>query len=119
MSVLVVASEILIGIHAETVLVALGLADVRIVTVGRALEQPGDEVPELAVLDADLGAPVFSLAWALRARGTPVIFLGIRSDLPAEWADAPVVAKPLEHNDLSRIVALILTPQPTLERNTS
>lgn len=119
MSVLVIASEILIGMHAETVLVALGYADVRVATVAQGLQQVGDGAPELAILDADLGSPVFALAETLRQRGAPVIFLGVRTDLPPEWEDVPILAKPLERGELGRIIAPVRERRGNIERNTS
>lgn len=65
----------------------------------------GDQTPEVAVLDVNLGqGPDFSLADELRERGVPVIFFtGYDRDvIPQRFADATRLEKPVDGARLVR-----------------
>ena len=63
--------------------------------------------PDGAVLDVNLGGgeTVFPLAEALRARGVPFVFATGYGVLPSDrFPDAPLIHKPVDHNQLLPVV---------------
>lgn len=66
-----------------------------------------------ALLDVNLrGVPVFPVAELLAERGVPFAFLtGYgRQDLPARFANVPILSKPFQSAELVGLVAQLLAP---------
>lgn len=98
LSVLVVEDEAIISFLVEDILAELGAADIRHAgTVGAALIHLGQRMPDLAVLDVNLGGErVYPVAERLEAAGARFLFTtGYgKSGLDPRWAEKTVVQKP-------------------------
>ncbi len=99
-TVLVLEDQVLIAMEAEHSLLQMGAKSVVLVsTVSEALGMIQDGVPDVAVLDINLGrsSTSFSVAEALHARGAPWVFAtgyGDEINLPLSLRGAVVVRKP-------------------------
>lgn len=98
-TVLVVEDQILIAMDVEEALAEYGMTQVHVVSsVHAALAAIQAELPDLAVLDFNLGDETSEeIARVLRARGIPFLFAtgyAGPSVIPTEFQDIPVVRKP-------------------------
>ncbi|MBB5985009.1 response regulator [Sphingobium lignivorans] len=108
--VLIVEDNAIIAMNTESLLLDLGVADVRSassVTDALALM---DEVDfQFAILDLRLSEDETSLPVAERLlkAGTPFVFatgFGEEADMPAGFSHAPILKKPYGFEDLSRVL---------------
>lgn len=99
-NVLVLEDQILIALEVEHSLLQLGARSVHLSsTAGEALEIIRDTMPDVAVLDINLGpsATSFPVADALRTCGAPWVFAtgyGDEIKVPPQLKTAAVVRKP-------------------------
>jgi DNA-binding response OmpR family regulator len=106
-TVLIVEDEPLVAMHMAAMLTELGFSDIRFahsVANGLALMS---WTLALGVLDVNLGGrPVFPLAEALRAQRVPLVFSTGQWPrvLPLEWANYPLLPKPLEPKALASAI---------------
>jgi two-component SAPR family response regulator len=110
--VLIVEDEMLVAMELESLIAELGCAVIGPVpTVDRALALLDQERPDVAILDVNLdGTTAAPVAAALRAEGVPfVLATGYAQALQPELEAAPRVAKPVDHDQLVRTLAQVLS----------
>jgi CheY-like chemotaxis protein len=109
LNVLVVEDEAIISFLLEDTLGDLGAAQVRVAAnVAAALALVEARVPDLAVLDVNLGGErAYPIAERLEAAGVPFVFTtGYgRSGMDPRWAHKTVVQKPFTSEILSAALA--------------
>lgn len=110
--VLLVEDNFIIALDTEDMLRQLGVESVRSAgNVTRALELIDADVPDFALLDVNLGdEKCFEIAERLRDLGVPFAFAtgyGDNHALPAAFADAPIVPKPYNSDDLERALGAL------------
>lgn len=109
--ILVVDDDFLIRLHIESVLMEYGAEVLTADDVGAALRIGSDERLDLALLDVDLGGEDSGgVAALLAARNVPVIAVtGYAGDtLDGPWRGRPIIAKPIDENDMQRVIATTL-----------
>lgn len=98
MSAVIVEDEMIVSLLLEDMLISLGCSDVvHASSVSSALEQIGKSLPDVAVLDVNLGNEmVYPVAEQLNVAGVPFVFTtGYgRGAIKLEWAARPCVQKP-------------------------
>ncbi len=98
LSVVVVEDEMMVSLLLEDMLSTLGCHDVvHAASVGTALEEIAKAMPDVAVLDVNLGNEmVYPVAEKLNVAGVPFVFTtGYgRGAIKLEWAARPCVQKP-------------------------
>jgi CheY-like chemotaxis protein len=98
LSVVIVEDEMMVSLLLEDMLGSLGCDDVvHAASVSMALEVLGKTMPDLAVLDVNLGNEmVYPVAEKLNVAGVPFVFTtGYgRGAIKLEWAARPCVQKP-------------------------
>ena len=98
LSVVVVEDEMMVSLLLEDMLGALGCQDViHAASVGTALDEIEKAMPDVAVLDVNLGNEmVYPVAEKLNVAGVPFVFTtGYgRGAIKLEWAARPCVQKP-------------------------
>ena len=99
--VLLLEDQMLIAMHLEQILRDAGIT--QIVTAGsnaEALERLRDFVPDVAILDVNLGAETSAAVATVLARtGVPFLFAtgyGDAATIPDEFSKVPIVRKPFE-----------------------
>jgi DNA-binding LytR/AlgR family response regulator len=110
--VLIVEDEMLVAMELEALIAEQGCAVVGPApTVERALALLEQGRPDAAILDVNLdGTTAAPVAAALRAGGVPfVLATGYAQALQPELAAAPRVAKPVDHKQLVRTLAQVLS----------
>ena len=114
---LIVEDEGLIALLLEELMERLGY---EVVAVAATLEQARDlartaEI-DFAMLDINLnGQESFPVAAILRDRGIPILFATGYGDsiLASDFADAPVIEKPFNRDELRRVLARLTPGRPT------
>ena len=98
LSVVVVEDEMMVSLLLEDMLATLGCHDVtHAASVGTALQEIAKAMPDVAVLDVNLGNEmVYPVAEKLNVAGVPFVFTtGYgRGAIKLEWAARPCVQKP-------------------------
>jgi CheY-like chemotaxis protein len=110
--VLLVEDNFIIALDTEDMLRQLGVETVRTArSVTRALELIDAGAPDFALLDVNLGdEKCFEIAERLRDLGVPFAFAtgyGDNHALPAKFADAPIVPKPYNSDDIEKVLAAL------------
>lgn len=109
--ILVVEDEALVAMLVEDALLDAGATVLGpVASVQEALVLLETETPDVAVLDLNLAGEVSTpVADVLAARGIPfVVATGYGADgLPPGHANAPVLAKPYDPDDLTRALGLL------------
>jgi CheY-like chemotaxis protein len=118
-SVLIVEDEVLIAEMMMDVLSLAGFDDCHHVTrVADALAMVDARPWGVALLDIHIqNEPVYDVAVALQQRGIPFMFCSgsdPSSQVPQQFRDAPMLAKPWSPADLQRAVCAILSPPEAL-----
>lgn len=112
--VLVVEDEAIISFLLEDMLGELGAADVRHAgTVRSALALLDERIPDLAVLDVNLGGErVYPVAERLAAAGVKFVFTtGYgRSGIEPRWSASAVVQKPFNVETMRAALHAVLSP---------
>lgn len=116
MRVLLVEDQMLIAMDAENHLREMGAAAVAVAASAEtAVESIARSVPDVAVLDVNLGDGTSAeAAEALAERGVPYIFASGYQDvgmIPVHLRAAPLVRKPYSPDDLAAALVLALKPQ--------
>ena len=118
LSVLVVEDEAIISFLLEDMLAELGAAEVRLASnVAGALGLVAQRVPDIAVLDVNLGGErVYPVAEALETAGAAFLFTtGYgRSGLDPRWNARTVVQKPFTIEAIAAALSA-LTPPPATD----
>jgi len=113
LSVLVVEDEAIISFLIEDMLAELGASDVRHAgTLAAALAQLDARMPDIAVLDVNLGGErVYPVAERLDAVGVGFVFItGYgKSGLDARWSSRIVIQKPFNLEAMSAALREALT----------
>jgi len=118
LSVLVVEDEAIISFLIEDMLTELGAADVRHAgTLAAALAQLDARLPDIAVLDVNLGGErVYPVAERLESAGIRFIFItGYgKSGMDPRWSARIVVQKPFNLETMAAALkdALSILPSP-------
>jgi CheY-like chemotaxis protein len=103
--ILIVEDEWLIAADIKGLLGELGLTNTKVCTrLASALETIEREAVEFTPLDVALGKDkVFPVAEKLRDRGAKFAFVTaeLRENLPQEWRDRPLLAKPVQRGELA------------------
>ena len=98
LSAVVVEDEMIVSLLVEDMLATLGCTDVvHAASVSTALDEIAKAVPDIAVLDVNLGNEmVYPVAERLNVAGVPFVFTtGYgRGAIKLEWAARPCVQKP-------------------------
>lgn len=105
--ILLVEDEFLIASLLQRILSGLGCSVSWVGNLDDASEEAATEKFEGAVLDINLGGDkVFPVCDALRARGIPFVFTTAydTSTLPREYADYPVISKPIVRENVALAV---------------
>jgi DNA-binding response OmpR family regulator len=114
--VLVVEDEGVVADLLESMLSAIGYADVQhAATVDEALEQIAQAPPAIAILDVNLrGAPAHPVATKLRALEIPfVVATGFDpGKLPSSFTGAVVLRKPFHRQDLEKAIVQVRQARP-------
>jgi DNA-binding response OmpR family regulator len=101
--VLVVEDDLLIAMNLQAILWELGFSDIHLahdLATGSALLL--SRAPGLGILDVNLGGElVFPLAREMCARQIPIVFSTGGGGLPLEWAQHPILPKPLDPGTLT------------------
>lgn len=110
--VLLVEDNYIIALDTEDMLRKLGVETVRAAgTVAHALELIEAAKPDFALLDVNLGdEKCFEITARLRDLGVPFAFAtgyGDNHGLPAAYADAPIVPKPYNSDDLEKALTSV------------
>jgi CheY-like chemotaxis protein len=110
--VLLVEDNFIIALDTEDMLRQLGVENVRTaVSVIQALDFIEAGTPHFALLDVNLGdEKCFEIAARLRDLGVPFAFAtgyGDNNALPAEFANAPIVPKPYNLEQLEKAMGLL------------
>jgi CheY-like chemotaxis protein len=110
--VLVVEDEAIVSFLIEDTLLKLGSSDVTIAgRLGAALAELDQQMPDLAVLDVNLGGEmVYPVAERLRDAGVPFVFTtgyGVAGIAP-EWKTASVLQKPFAVEQLARAIEKLM-----------
>jgi DNA-binding response OmpR family regulator len=115
--VLIVEDEGLIALLLEELMQRMGYDVVAVAsTLAQALDLAGTAEIDFAMLDINLnGQESFPAAAILRERGIPVIFATGYGDsiLGSEFADALVVEKPFNREELRRVLGRLPPLRPT------
>ncbi|MBV9420204.1 MAG: response regulator [Alphaproteobacteria bacterium] len=115
LSVLVVEDEAIISFLLEDMVSELGAIDVRHAgSVQAALNMIEERLPDLAVLDVNLGGtPVYPVAERLEAAGVTFIFTtGYgRAGLVDRWTSKTVVQKPFDIDAMSNALSKVVAPK--------
>jgi len=110
--ILIVEDEPVLALGLRRFLVAYGFEVAGCVSSVKAALPIIDEVDcDIAVLDVNLrGESVIPVAEILRQRSCPLVFMSGygRSDLPATFADVPLLPKPFDANELVAVLREIL-----------
>jgi two-component SAPR family response regulator len=110
--VLVVEDEALVSLILEDMLVELGhhiVGPFSILSAG--LDSATKDGIDIAIIDVNLrGVSSLPIAHALKLRGIPVVFsTGYgRAGLPEPFADAALLEKPFQQNDIELVIASVL-----------
>jgi DNA-binding response OmpR family regulator len=102
--VLIVEDEPLVAMHVAAMMTEFGFSDIRF---AHSIANAMAVLPwtlALGLLDINIGGqPVFPLAMTMRARGVPLVFSTGQWPrmLPLEWADYPMLPKPLDPKALA------------------
>jgi CheY-like chemotaxis protein len=113
--VLVVEDEALVSMLLEDMLADHGCEVAGAASrIGQALEMIADEaiVFDAAILDVNLGGePIFPVAEALAAQGTPFVFAtGYGAGgLPDSWRSRPTLQKPFSHDDVGKALVVAVS----------
>ena len=113
--VLVVEDEALVSMLLEDMLADHGCEVVAAASrISQALEMIADDavVFDAAILDVNLGGePIFPVAEALAAQGTPFVFAtGYgASGLPDAWRSRPTLQKPFSHDDVGKALVVAVS----------
>src|SRR5215469_18638375 len=112
LSVLVVEGEAIISFLMEDMLGELGATEVRqAANVAAALARIAEKMPDLAVLDVNLGGErVYPVAERLEAGGVPFLFTtGYgRSGIETKWSAKTVVQKPFTSEMMAQALISVL-----------
>jgi CheY-like chemotaxis protein len=112
-SILVVEDHVMIALDVEMMLKSGGYRVIGpVASVAAALKKIDEQMPDAAVLDANLGAEmVFAVADTLAAARVPFLLLtGHTSDvLPAEHRQRPILNKPFQKRDLLAALGQAMT----------
>jgi CheY-like chemotaxis protein len=110
--VLVVEDEVIISFLIQDLLEELGCCDVtQAVSVKNAREAIAAQMPDLALLDVNLGGEqVFPVAEALEKAGVPFLFTtGYgQAGLPPHYANRPVLQKPYDVTALEAVLRAMI-----------
>ncbi|OYX36404.1 MAG: hypothetical protein B7Y99_01265 [Caulobacterales bacterium 32-69-10] len=113
--VLVVEDEALVSMLLEDMLADHGCEVAGAASrISQALEMIADAavVFDAAILDVNLGGePIFPVAEALAAQGTPFVFAtGYGAGgLPDAWRSRPTLQKPFSHDDVGKALAVAVS----------
>ncbi|MGI4878414.1 MAG: HWE histidine kinase domain-containing protein, partial [Janthinobacterium lividum] len=110
-TVLLVEDSMIIALDAEEMLIGLGARRVDVASnTAEAMRLLDLEVPDLAMLDVNLGSGTsFVIAARARALGVPIVFAtgyGDDTVFPAEHVGDPIIRKPYTAEAIARAVAL-------------
>lgn len=111
-NILVVEDEAIVSMLIEDMLLDLGARATCTGSVSSALASIGDETPDAAVLDVNLGRETtFPVAERLAAAGVPFVFsTGYGGTaIPSQWADRPIVQKPYVIEDLCKALVAAMS----------
>ena len=111
--VLIVEDEALILMAEEDIVQELGCALFgSTARLSEALSMVRDELPDVAVLDINLGdEKSYPLAKYLLARGVPVVFATGDKSVAGPWHDVPICRKPFNKSSFAAaILAALETP---------
>jgi len=103
--VLVVEDDVLIAMNLQAILWEVGFSEIHLahdLAAGSALLL--SRAPGLGILDVNLGGQlVYPLARDMLARQIPIVFStgGSAGGLPLEWAQYPILPKPLDTGSLT------------------
>lgn len=115
-ALMVVEDEYLIAIGLEMALQDAGYIVLEpLPSVEEALTAIGNRIPDLALLDINLGGHrVYPVADVLAARKVPFIFLSgcHDEDLPSRFVDTRRLIKPFQTADLLDLIRLVLGWRP-------
>jgi CheY-like chemotaxis protein len=113
MRVLVVEDEAIVSFLLEDTLLKLGCTEVLLAgRLNAALEHLDQGLPDLAVLDVNLGGEmVYPVAERLRKAGIPFVFAtGYgASGIAPEWKDAAIVQKPFAAEQLATLLRTLIS----------
>ncbi len=116
--VLLVEDEMMIALHIEDMLRALGCTVLGpVAELDAAMALVGGEAPDCALLDMNLGGqPVFPLADLLRTKGAPFAFATGYGQAGLREIDhgTPVLQKPFGENDLARVLLELQARRPSV-----
>jgi len=117
-NILVLEDQILIAMEVEHSLLQMGARSVVLTsTVSEALDALENSIPDVAVLDINIGPSVtsFLVAEALLRRGAPWVFAtgyGEEIKLPSQLTSASMVRKPYTTDMLGRALQRTLSEAP-------
>lgn len=107
--ILVVEDERLIALDIRNLLETCGCTVMGpVASTAAALALIGDQLPDAAILDVNLGSETSEpIAAVLRANGCPFLVLTAysKSHLTGALTDAPLLSKPFDERDLRRELA--------------
>ncbi|QZD90077.1 hypothetical protein K3148_01310 [Qipengyuania aurantiaca] len=90
------------------------------ISVPEALECLGDDCPDAALLDIDVGGTlVWPLARVLKERGCPISFVSANSahqELQDEFAEAAFIDKPASSQQIAKTLETLLSTTPTEQK---
>lgn len=90
------------------------------ISVPEALECLGDDCPDAALLDIDVGGTlVWPLARVLKERGCPIAFVsanGAHEELKGEFASAGFIDKPASSGQIARTLDRLLDSDPAEQK---
>lgn len=116
LSVLVVEDQALIAMELEDTLRSLGAEAVLAGNVRDALKAIGQTLPDVAILDFNLGGETSEeIAAALRDASVPFVFgtgYGDRLVIPERFQDAPVIGKPFTGREIAQAILSAVRRQP-------
>lgn len=120
--VLIVEDEVLLAMHLEDLLTALGHDVVEQATrIEKAIELARESQIDFAVLDINVaGTRSFPVADILRRRGIPFVFAsgyGVEG-LKNGYHDVPALRKPYAQGDLERVIAQAFAGRPEVATRT-
>jgi DNA-binding NtrC family response regulator len=109
--IMIVEDEMLVAMELETLLMEQGCAVVGPASsANRALALLDQELPDAAILDVNLnGHTAMPVVAALNAQGVPFLLAtGYGNSLQPELRNAPRVDKPVDHDQLVRVLVRLL-----------
>ena len=83
------------------------------ISVSEAMECLGNDTPDAALLDIDVGGtPVWPLARLLKQRGVPIVFISAdhaHAELTGEFAHCRALDKPASTHDIAEALEKVLS----------